>query len=95
MAITVLELQPLRGRRLELASGDVIGRGPSCEVRLDDPLVSRRHALISGRDGGIAIEDLGSANGLYVNGGRCTGIEALCAGDVVQLGGTIWRVLGR
>jgi ABC-type multidrug transport system ATPase subunit len=49
----------------------VIGRGRECDLALDDPMVSRQHATIyKGRDGGLMIKDMGSANGTFVNGRR-------------------------
>lgn len=44
-----------------------IGRGKSNSVVLDDPLVSRRHALIEERMGTYYIKDLESTNSTYVN----------------------------
>ena len=93
LPLAVLELHPERGLRRCLADGAVIGRGGGCDVRLDDPLVSRRHAVVVTRDGDTRIEDLGSANGLYINGSRCGRTGTLRAGDVVQLGTTVWRVV--
>uniref|UniRef100_UPI003784737B FHA domain-containing protein n=1 Tax=Prosthecobacter sp. TaxID=1965333 RepID=UPI003784737B len=49
----------------------VIGRGRECNLTLDDPMVSRQHATIyKGRDGSLMIKDMGSANGIFVNGRR-------------------------
>ncbi len=95
LAIAVREIHPSPGRELAFGVGAVIGRGHGCEVRLDDPLVSRRHARVLGSELGTAIEDLGSANGLYVNGERIPGVAPLHPGDVIQIGGTLWMVLGR
>jgi pSer/pThr/pTyr-binding forkhead associated (FHA) protein len=78
------------GRRLALNDELVIGRGVNGEGRLsDDPDLSRRHARI-GRDarGQVTIEDLGSANGTFVNGGRVRGRQPLNLGDSVQVGST-------
>ena len=54
--------------------GLVIGRGTEADLRLNDPGVSRRHAVInvSGDPAHpvITIEDLGSTNGVHVNGSR-------------------------
>ena len=48
----------------------LIGRDGACHIVLTDPQVSRRHArLVVSRDG-ATIEDIGSANGVYVNGER-------------------------
>ena len=92
--IAVLELHPARGLRRRLGDGAVIGRDGACDVQLPDPLVSRRHAVVLGTCGGTFIEDLGSANGLFLNGDRCTRTLALRCGDIVQLGATIWKVVG-
>jgi pSer/pThr/pTyr-binding forkhead associated (FHA) protein len=63
----------------------LIGRGPGCDVALPDETVSRRHARLVFRDGGWIVQDLGSCNGVTVNGvrvGRCQ----LRPGDRVGLG---------
>lgn len=92
MAISVLEVHPAGNRELRLEGGAVIGRASGCDVHLDDPFVSRRHACVISSTVGTAIEDLGSSNGVYVNGRRSPGITPLHPGDVVQLGGTVWLV---
>jgi pSer/pThr/pTyr-binding forkhead associated (FHA) protein len=91
MCLAVLEIWPARGRELRLGRHCVVGRAASCDVRLDDPLVSRRHAKLT--SGGL--EDLGSANGVYVNARRCRGPTPLHAGDVIQLGATVWLVIAQ
>lgn len=93
-ALAVLEIHPCPGRTLHLAGDAVIGRAPGCEIRLDDPLVSRRHARVLMSEIGVGLEDLDSANGVFVNARRCRGITALHPGDLVQIGGAVWRVLG-
>src|SRR5882757_2542666 len=93
MSFAVVEICPARGHERQLDGGVVIGRGRGCEVKLDDPLASRRHARVVSGDVGTAIEDLGSANGLYVNGRRRDGVTPLHPGDVIQLGATVWLVV--
>jgi pSer/pThr/pTyr-binding forkhead associated (FHA) protein len=46
----------------------VIGRGSDCDLVLDEPEMSRRHAVIENSGDGIYLRDLGSANGTFVNG---------------------------
>ncbi len=61
------------GRRFPLGEGQswAIGRGDGCAVMLDSRSVSRLHALIQRRDSGdLALVDLGSRNGSFVNGTR-------------------------
>ncbi|MGD8372446.1 MAG: ATP-binding protein [Syntrophobacterales bacterium] len=48
----------------------IIGRDASCQVSLDDRTLSRQHAKIMRHDGVLTIEDLGSVNGILVNGVR-------------------------
>ena len=71
------------GRRLVIAPGGaVIGRSRECDVVLGDTNVSRRHAEIRPGSGGQwTVADLGSTNGVQVNGRRITGATPLKAGE--------------
>jgi pSer/pThr/pTyr-binding forkhead associated (FHA) protein len=72
---------------IELVQGDtILGRGPKNTVVLDDALVSRTHAKIVVQGDVISVEDLGSANGVLVNGERIDRRRALTSGDRVVLG---------
>jgi pSer/pThr/pTyr-binding forkhead associated (FHA) protein len=62
-----------------------IGRGVSSDVLLDDPTVSRRHALVVRRDDVLVLLDDRSMNGTWLNGERI-GEAELSDGDVIQLG---------
>ena len=76
------------GKRMVVsASGAVIGRSRDCDITLNDPNVSRHHAEIrpDGR-GGWLVEDLGSTNGVKVDGRRITGPTPLAPGSRVALG---------
>lgn len=63
----------------------VIGRDPACELMIEEYAVSRRHATLTREAGTIAITDLKSKNGVYVNQRRIT-TEPLHDGDRVALG---------
>jgi pSer/pThr/pTyr-binding forkhead associated (FHA) protein len=77
-----------RGADVFLSEGQyVIGRSASCQLMVDDARVSRRHATITVSAGQVAIEDLGSVNGVYVNGIRVQGKKALIDGDRIGIGG--------
>jgi pSer/pThr/pTyr-binding forkhead associated (FHA) protein len=72
---------------LELAGGDfVIGRSSSCSLSLDDGLVSRKHALIHTTADRVTLEDLGSRNGVLLNGEKIKGLVQLKHGDRVTVG---------
>ena len=62
-----------------------LGSGRDAELRAPFPGVSRRHALVRPRPGGVLLTDLGSTNGLVVEGRR-VGELFLGPGDVVRLG---------
>ena len=92
MSILVLEVDPGGNLERSVDGGGIVGRGERCDIRLEDPFVSRRHARLISGELGVAIQDLASANGVYVNGRLSPGITPLHPGDVVQLGGTVWLV---
>ena len=82
-------------RRLTLATGEnIVGRDEAASVRIDDPMVSRRHARILVNSSGAHIEDLGSKNGTFIDG------QPIAAGpmplrDGIQLAfGTVRVVYG-
>jgi hypothetical protein len=59
------------GKRHDLAtSGTALGRSRECDITLEDANVSRRHAEVRHEDGAWWIVDLGSTNGMEVNGER-------------------------
>ncbi len=87
-----------RGKRLSVDADLLIGRvAPEDEGRLGaDPEISRRHARVSrGSDGQLTIEDLGSANGTFVNGERIDAPRTLDVGDLVKVGRTVLQVTDR
>jgi pSer/pThr/pTyr-binding forkhead associated (FHA) protein len=62
-----------------------IGRSPDCGIFLDDVTVSRKHAVVSERDGAFLVEDQGSLNGTFVNRKRVESAQ-LADGDELQIG---------
>jgi ABC-2 type transport system ATP-binding protein len=80
------------GREFSVTRTTLIGRDPNSDVVLEDSGVSGRHASLVPVDGGIAVEDLGSRNGTFVNGSRVSGTHHLQSGDRLQLGTTVLEV---
>jgi hypothetical protein len=76
------------GRRHVIPPGGaLVGRSRECDIVLADANVSRRHAEVRpGAAGTWTIADLGSTNGVLVNGHRIGGIEPLQPGDRIVLG---------
>lgn len=86
-----VEQKPMAGKEHLPQPGTTIGREGS-DINIADPEVSRRHATIRSEGGAVAIEDLGSTNGTFVNGERITGTRVLAEGDEVRFGNTVWRL---
>lgn len=63
----------------------IVGRDPACDIVVGDTAVSRRHLMIELSDDSAHVEDLGSRNGVRVNGLPVTR-EALRHLDVVEFG---------
>jgi pSer/pThr/pTyr-binding forkhead associated (FHA) protein len=72
---------------VELPEGaTTIGRDSSCTITLGGASISREHARIDLSDGRAVIRDLGSRNGVYVNGVRITEPQQLVDRDRVRIG---------
>ena len=70
----------------------VIGQSTSANFVIDDPFVSGRHALVMVDDSGqVAIRDLNSTRGTFVNGERVTGARVLEPGDMVRFADVVTR----
>ena len=91
--VTVLAPESHQDRRYLLGEDDLlVGRAEACDLRFDDPYLSRVHAKIEVRSGRARIRDLGSSGGTWVNDAPVTGVVELHDGDVVTLGQVRLRV---
>lgn len=78
---------PLVGQVYELTWADVvIGREADAQIVIANPAVSRHHVRLTYQAGHYFIEDLGSANGTFLNGQRLASSQALNPGDRITLG---------
>jgi len=76
-----------QGTDLEMPAGEfVVGRSSNCNLALDDALVSRRHATILVQGDGVWVDDLGSRNGVAVNGERIDGRRKVVHLDRITIG---------
>lgn len=78
---------PVGAMAFPLGEATILGREPQqAEIHLPHPQVSRVHARITRRNGAAILEDLGSANGTYLNGQRLEAPASLSAGDQIDIG---------
>ena len=89
--LVFVESTPMAGREHPAVHDMTIGR-EGCDVLLPDPEVSRRHAIVRRLDAGLALEDLGSLNGTWINDRRIDAVTELRPGDVVRFGNTVCSV---
>ena len=75
----------MRERELQLVGRIVVGRDPTCDITHDHSLLSRRHAEFVSAGELVVVRDLGSRNGVFVNGTK-TAEHSLSPGDIVQIG---------
>ncbi len=70
-----------------------VGRAPTCEIVLPDDDISREHASFQRSWEGVLVRDLGSKNGIDVDGQRVRAPRRLHDGDVAVVGGTRLRLV--
>jgi len=87
-ASLIIKAGPHRGEVFPLAGTAIIGRGNTCDIVLKDNSVSRRHARLDYVQEKFVITDLGSTNGVYVNGIKVVS-KNLAPGDTIGLGSTL------
>jgi len=69
----------------------LVGRRSSCDIKLDFPNVSSHHCELELKNGYWHIRDLGSSNGIKVNGERCDS-KVLTPGDEVAISKQLFRI---
>jgi diguanylate cyclase (GGDEF)-like protein len=85
---------PELGKKYVLEEVDLtIGRDENNSIVVDLDNVSRRHARISSKQGRMFVEDLGSTNGTYLNDQEVLSPQPLRSGDLVKVGGSIFKFL--
>lgn len=91
--VLVVQVPNGETRELSLDVPVVIGRDASADVRVADKRVSRRHASIRLVEGQARVDDLGSSNGVRLNGTRIDGSARFGPGDEVRVGGCVCRLV--
>ena len=91
MPKVVVKTGPQAGLRAELHVEVIIGRQDG-DLVLQDPEVSRRHAVLRRSGGSVVVEDLHSTNGTFVNRERIRNPVAVGPGDEVRVGQTTLEI---
>jgi pSer/pThr/pTyr-binding forkhead associated (FHA) protein len=87
---------PGAGKQLTLNGPVTIGRAEDSDLVLEDGEASRHHARVTPQpDGSALIEDLGSANGTFINHNELIGPSRVDPGDELLMGVTIVQVRGQ
>ncbi len=90
-------LDPFSGRAKErlLHEGDrlTIGRSADSDIQIAEAHISREHAVVACKDGAFTIDDVGSANGTFVNGVQVYGANPIAIGDEAHLFVTVLKLL--
>lgn len=87
------ESGPLEGLAFGIPESLILGRALDCELTVISSHISRRHARLHIADGQLTVEDLGSANGTFVNGEKTEGITMLHHGDELDFQGVRFRIV--
>jgi hypothetical protein len=94
-AFLYVEKGPGVGQLIPVKQGPlVIGRASACDLRLQHPSISRRHAQLMRQSERFVLRDLGSQNGTFVNRVKLTGDTEIHVGDELSLGNAVLRLRG-
>lgn len=73
-------------------NGVTVGRGPGVDIALQDPAMSKVHAAFEPAENGVRVRDMGSTNGIAVNGSRVDAADLKHA-DRIEIGAHVFQFL--
>lgn len=87
---------PLTGRQWEITqNGLYLGREARNEIRIEEAGISRQHARVLLHNGTIWVQDIGSRNGVFVNGNRVPDNKQVKPGDRLVVGSNTFEIAMR
>lgn len=90
-----VEKGPGAGQLIPVKQGPlIIGRASACDLRLQHPSISRRHAQLMRQGERFTLRDLGSQNGTFVNRIKLSADQEIVVGDEVSLGNAVLKLRG-
>jgi pSer/pThr/pTyr-binding forkhead associated (FHA) protein len=95
--VLVVQSGKHRGRKIKFPEDGklLIGRDPECHLRLASTDVSRKHCLLTLGPAGVAVKDLGSRNGTFVDDFLVSPSGILKPGSVLRVGNMEFKLLGK
>ncbi len=79
--------------KFKIVGSATIGRSANADFTINEKIASRKHAMFTLQDDNLFIEDLGSANGTFVNVKKISAKTRLANNDKIRIGKTLIRVL--
>ena len=92
MLEVVLHREDGDSEQFTVRTSALIGRHSACDVRIQDPMASRRHAELIVTESRRILKDLGAANPIRLNGLAVSGEQTLNHNDIIGIGGVRLRV---
>jgi hypothetical protein len=90
-----VEKGPGAGQLIPVKQGPlIIGRASACDLRLQHPSISRRHAQLVRQGEHFALRDMGSQNGTFINRTKVSSDQDVRIGDEISLGNAVLRLRG-
>ncbi|MCH9688429.1 MAG: FHA domain-containing protein [Deltaproteobacteria bacterium] len=91
LKLMVVRDQRVEWQALQAPCRVVVGRAPQCDLTVDDPSLSRRHAVLELDDQGARVTDLGSSNGTSLAGTRLPPNEPrpVALDELIEIGATV------
>ncbi|KFE64608.1 FHA domain containing protein [Hyalangium minutum] len=95
LAFLYVEKGPGAGQLMPVKQGPlIIGRASACDLRLQHPSISRRHAQLMRQGERFTLRDLGSQNGTFVNRIKLSADQEIVVGDEISLGNAVLKLRG-
>jgi predicted component of type VI protein secretion system len=94
LTVAIFKFRNLKdGQATPVPTGEfTIGRADDSYIHIDDSSISRHHARLLNDEQGFFVEDLGSANGIALNGAYVKGRTKIKLGDLVHIGSIPFRI---
>jgi predicted component of type VI protein secretion system len=92
-SLTVLSAGSMQGKVIQISLAQfLMGRGPECNLRPSNPIISKRHCALITRGGKVFVKDFASTNGTFINDQPIKEETEVKDGDCLKLGSLAFRI---